>query len=88
MIFLARAYLSCFLVRDNSIRTIYQVLSAQGRDKMSSFGGQWRVIRHYLSMTNLNAEVEKLVQKIKPATPEQWDSKYLNLKHTKKALYI
>ncbi|KAL0860736.1 hypothetical protein ABMA27_010066 [Loxostege sticticalis] len=40
---------------------------------MSSFGSQWRVIRHYLSLTNLNAEVEKLVQKIKPATPEQWD---------------
>lgn len=40
---------------------------------MSSLGGQWRVIRHYLSLTNLNAEVEKLVQRIKPATPEQWD---------------
>ncbi|XP_063834103.1 calcium-independent phospholipase A2-gamma-like [Ostrinia nubilalis] len=40
---------------------------------MSSLGSQWRVIRHYLSLTNLNAEVEKLVQKIKPATPEQWD---------------
>lgn len=42
---------------------------------MSSFGGQWKIIRHYLSMTNLNAEVEKLIQKIKPATPEQWESK-------------
>ncbi|CAK1547744.1 unnamed protein product [Leptosia nina] len=41
---------------------------------MSSFGGQWRAIRHYLSMTNLNAEVEKLVQRIKPATPEQWEN--------------
>ncbi|XP_013165315.1 PREDICTED: calcium-independent phospholipase A2-gamma-like [Papilio xuthus] len=41
---------------------------------MSSFGGQWKIIRHYLSMTNLNAEVEKLIQKIKPATPEQWES--------------
>ncbi|VVC86918.1 unnamed protein product [Leptidea sinapis] len=40
---------------------------------MSSLGSQWRVIRHYLSMTNLNAEVEKLVQRIKPATPEQWE---------------
>lgn len=45
--------------------------------KMSSLGGQWRVIRHYLSLTNLNAEVEKLVQRIKPATPEQWDGTYL-----------
>lgn len=42
---------------------------------MSSLGGQWRIIRHYLSMSNLNSEVEKLVQKIKPATPEQWESK-------------
>ncbi|XP_045455041.1 uncharacterized protein LOC123664554 [Melitaea cinxia] len=41
---------------------------------MSSLGGQWRIIRHYLSMSNLNSEVEKLVQKIKPATPEQWES--------------
>ncbi|CAG9568700.1 unnamed protein product [Danaus chrysippus] len=41
---------------------------------MSSLGGQWRVIRHYLSMSNLNAEVEKLVQRIKPATPEQWEN--------------
>ncbi|XP_023935076.1 calcium-independent phospholipase A2-gamma [Bicyclus anynana] len=41
---------------------------------MSSLGGQWRVIRHYLSMSNLNAEVEKLVQKIKPASPEQWEN--------------
>ncbi|CAG4994955.1 unnamed protein product [Parnassius apollo] len=41
---------------------------------MSSLGGQWRVIRHYLSMTNLNAEAEKLLQKIKPATPEQWEN--------------
>ncbi|XP_045762444.1 calcium-independent phospholipase A2-gamma-like [Maniola jurtina] len=41
---------------------------------MSSLGGQWRVIRHYLSMSNLNAEVEKLVQKFKPATPEQWEN--------------
>ncbi|CAH2058302.1 unnamed protein product, partial [Iphiclides podalirius] len=41
---------------------------------MSSLGGQWRVIRHYLSVSNLNAEVEKLVQKLKPATPEQWES--------------
>lgn len=44
---------------------------------MSSMGNQWRVIRHYLSITNLNAEVEKLVQKIKPASPEQWDSKQI-----------
>ncbi|CAH0714857.1 unnamed protein product, partial [Brenthis ino] len=36
--------------------------------------GQWRIIRHYLSLSNLNSEVEKLVQKIKPATPEQWES--------------
>lgn len=43
---------------------------------MSSLGGQWRVIRHYLSLSNMQAEVEKLVQKIKPATPEQWDSEY------------
>lgn len=42
---------------------------------MSSLGGQWRIIRHYLSLSNLNSEVEKLVQKIKPATPEQWESK-------------
>ncbi|KAI5644699.1 patatin-like phospholipase domain-containing protein [Phthorimaea operculella] len=41
---------------------------------MSSFGGQWRVIRHYLSLSNLNTEVEKLVQKVKPATAEQWES--------------
>lgn len=41
---------------------------------MSSLGGQWRIIRHYLSLSNLNSEVEKLVQKIKPATPEQWES--------------
>ncbi|XP_072946571.1 calcium-independent phospholipase A2-gamma-like [Epargyreus clarus] len=41
---------------------------------MSSFGSQWRIIRHYLSISNLNAEVEKLVQKIKPATPEQWEN--------------
>lgn len=41
---------------------------------MSSLGGQWRVIRHYLSLSNLNAEVEKLVQRIKPASPEQWDN--------------
>ncbi|XP_063897128.1 calcium-independent phospholipase A2-gamma-like [Helicoverpa armigera] len=41
---------------------------------MSSLGGQWRVIRHYLSLSNLNAEVEKLVQKLKPATPDQWDN--------------
>ncbi|XP_049881276.1 calcium-independent phospholipase A2-gamma-like [Pectinophora gossypiella] len=41
---------------------------------MSSLGGQWRVIRHYLSLSNLNAEVEKLVQKIKPASPEQWEN--------------
>ncbi|OWR46769.1 calcium-independent phospholipase A2-gamma like protein, partial [Danaus plexippus plexippus] len=41
---------------------------------MSSLGGQWRVIRHYLSISNLNAEVEKLVQRIKPATPEQWEN--------------
>ncbi|KPJ12748.1 Calcium-independent phospholipase A2-gamma [Papilio machaon] len=41
---------------------------------MSSFGGQWKIIRHYLSMANLNAEVEKLMQKIKPATPEQWEN--------------
>ncbi|XP_050356706.1 calcium-independent phospholipase A2-gamma-like [Nymphalis io] len=41
---------------------------------MSSLGGQWRIIRHYLSISNLNSEVEKLVQKIKPATPEQWES--------------
>lgn len=41
---------------------------------MSSLGGQWRVIRHYLSLSNMQAEVEKLVQKIKPATPEQWDN--------------
>lgn len=44
---------------------------------MSSFGGQWRVIRHYLSISNLNAEVEKLVQKIKPATAEQWDGEFI-----------
>lgn len=50
---------------------------------MSSLGGQWRVIRHYLSMSNLNAEVEKLVQKIRPASPEQWESKYLNRSHSK-----
>ncbi|XP_048004491.1 calcium-independent phospholipase A2-gamma-like [Leguminivora glycinivorella] len=41
---------------------------------MSSLGSQWRIIRHYLSMTNLNAEVEKLVQRMKPASPEQWDN--------------
>ncbi|GBP56386.1 Calcium-independent phospholipase A2-gamma [Eumeta japonica] len=41
---------------------------------MSSFGNQWRFIRHYLSMTNLSAELEKVVQKMKPLTPEQWDS--------------
>ncbi|KAJ2944968.1 hypothetical protein O0L34_g1865 [Tuta absoluta] len=41
---------------------------------MSSFGGQWRVIRHYLSLSNLNIEVDKLVQKVKPATAEQWES--------------
>ncbi|CAG4966175.1 unnamed protein product [Colias eurytheme] len=41
---------------------------------MSSLGGQWRAIRHYLSMTSLNTEVEKLVQRIKPATPEQWEN--------------
>ncbi|CAG9135674.1 unnamed protein product [Plutella xylostella] len=39
-----------------------------------SFSGQWRVIRHYLSTTNLSSEVEKLVQKLRPATPEQWDN--------------
>ncbi|KAI8423802.1 hypothetical protein MSG28_012813 [Choristoneura fumiferana] len=41
---------------------------------MSSLGSQWRIIRHYLSMTNLHTEVEKLVQKMKPASPEQWDN--------------
>ncbi|KAM3958702.1 calcium-independent phospholipase A2-gamma [Aphomia sociella] len=41
---------------------------------MSSLGSQWRIIRHYLSLTNLNAELEKLVQKIKPVTPEQWEN--------------
>ncbi|XP_004933596.1 calcium-independent phospholipase A2-gamma [Bombyx mori] len=41
--------------------------------KNMSFGGQWRVLRHYLSLTNLNAEAEKLIQKIKPVTPEQWE---------------
>ncbi|XP_063371951.1 calcium-independent phospholipase A2-gamma-like [Cydia amplana] len=41
---------------------------------MSSLGSQWRIIRHYLSMTNLNSEVEKLVQRMKPASPEQWDN--------------
>ncbi|XP_047510185.1 calcium-independent phospholipase A2-gamma-like [Pieris napi] len=41
---------------------------------MSSLGGQWRAIRHYLSITSLNSEVEKLVQRIKPATPEQWEN--------------
>lgn len=41
---------------------------------MSSLGSQWRIIRHYLSMTNLNTEVEKLVQRMKPASPEQWDN--------------
>lgn len=47
--------------------------------KMSSLGSQWKVIRHYLSLTNLGPEVEKLVQKVKPATAEQWESKYLLL---------
>lgn len=46
---------------------------------MSSLGSQWKVIRHYLSITNLGPEVEKLVQKMKPATAEQWDSKCLPL---------
>ncbi|KAL4720811.1 hypothetical protein ACJJTC_016444 [Scirpophaga incertulas] len=41
---------------------------------MSSLGSQWRVIRHYLSLNNLNSELEKLVQKLKPVTPEQWES--------------
>ncbi|XP_060807668.1 calcium-independent phospholipase A2-gamma [Amyelois transitella] len=41
---------------------------------MSSLGSQWRILRHYLSMTNLNAEVEKIIQKVKPATPEQWEN--------------
>ncbi|XP_052755448.1 calcium-independent phospholipase A2-gamma-like [Galleria mellonella] len=41
---------------------------------MSSLGSQWRLIRHYLSVSNLNAELEKLIQKIKPVTPEQWDN--------------
>ncbi|CAB3226392.1 unnamed protein product [Arctia plantaginis] len=40
---------------------------------MSSLGNQWRMIRHYLSSSNLHGEVEKLIQKIKPATPKQWD---------------
>ncbi|KAG6443427.1 hypothetical protein O3G_MSEX002842 [Manduca sexta] len=38
-----------------------------------SLGSQWRIIRHYLSLTNLNSEVEKLVQKFKPTSPEQWE---------------
>lgn len=41
---------------------------------MSSLGGQWRIIRHYLSLANINSEVEKLLQKVKPASPEQWDN--------------
>lgn len=49
--------------------------------KMSSLGNQWRMIRHYLSSSNLPAEVEKLIQKIKPATPKQWDGEYITLNY-------
>ncbi|XP_053620383.1 calcium-independent phospholipase A2-gamma-like [Plodia interpunctella] len=52
---------------------------------MSSLGSQWRVIRHYLSLTNLNSEVEKLIQKVKPATPEQWENL---LKRLEKAISV
>ncbi|KOB75232.1 Phospholipase [Operophtera brumata] len=40
---------------------------------MSSLGGQWRVLRHYLSASNLHMELEKLVQRLRPASPAQWD---------------
>lgn len=44
--------------------------------KMSSLGGQWRIICHYLSANKLNNELDKLVQKIKPVTSMQWESEY------------
>ncbi|CAG9792596.1 unnamed protein product [Diatraea saccharalis] len=41
---------------------------------MSSLGNQWRVIRHYLSLTSWNTEMEKLAQKLKPITSDQWEN--------------
>lgn len=45
----------------------------------SSLGGSWRVLRRQLADSSLAAELDKLLQRLKPDAPEHWDSEYLTL---------